>query len=229
MIKLAKIKQKRYHKINALYNRNNDNFKLEIGNFCKPEFEILKDIIWVGKEKIDGTNTCILYNCRTNEFDFHGRNVDYIDDKNLQEYLISIIDVEKFKKTFKQKPDMPDTIVRIFGESYGAGIQSGGRYSKTFKFIVFDIIIGDFCLKTELSEKLAKKAGFEYTPIIFEGTLKEAEEIVTNGFTSLISEDPTLIAEGLVLIPKVDLFTRMGERIITKIKHKDYKHLKNVK
>lgn len=224
-IKLAKIEQKKYHKINALYNRSEIDYKLEIGKFCRPEFELLKDIVWIGKEKIDGTNTCILYNCRTKEFDFHGRNVDYIENKELQKYLINIIDTKKFEKTFKQKEDQPDTIVRIFGESYGAGIQSGGRYSKTFKFIVFDIVIGDFYLKIDLAKKLANKVGFEYVPVIFEGTLKEAEENVIKGFTSLISEDPTLIAEGYVLIPKVELFNRVGERIITKIKHKDYKHL----
>lgn len=60
MIKLTKIEQRKYHKINALYNRSESDYKLEIGNFCKPEFELLKDIVWIGKEKIDGTNTCII-------------------------------------------------------------------------------------------------------------------------------------------------------------------------
>lgn len=48
--------------------------------------------------------------------------------------------------------------------------------------------------------------------------------MVKAGFTSPIAEDTTLIAEGLVLRPKVQLFNKRGERIMVKIKYRDYPH-----
>lgn len=61
-------------------------------------------------------------------------------------------------------------------------------------------------------------------PEFGELTIDEAEEIVKKGFTSRTSDDPTLIAEGLVLRPLVQLFNRRGERIMVKIKYRDYPH-----
>jgi hypothetical protein len=43
---------------------------------------------------------------------------------------------------------------------------------------------------------------------------------VQNGFTSQWGD---FAAEGIVARPKIELKTRGGKRIITKIKHKDFK------
>ena len=53
-------------------------------------------------------------------------------------------------------------------------------------------------------------------------TLTEAIEYVKAGFTSTISEDKTLAAEGLVLKTPIGLKNRKGDRIITKIKTCDF-------
>ena len=51
---------KEYHKINSIFQRD------ERGRFTKkysiPEFEYLKDNIWTGTEKVDGTNIRIMIN-----------------------------------------------------------------------------------------------------------------------------------------------------------------------
>lgn len=60
-------------------------------------------------------------------------------------------------------------------------------------------------------------------PITFVGRLSEAVEYVKKEFPSQIAETENHIAEGLVLKPQIDLFNRKGERIITKIKVKDFK------
>lgn len=58
-------------------------------------------------------------------------------------------------------------------------------------------------------------------------TLSEAESLVQKGFTSLISEDKDLIAEGVVARIPTGLKNRRGERIIVKIKTCDYNKLKS--
>ena len=137
MIKLTKIEQRKYHKINTLYNRSESDYKLEIGKFCRPEFELLKDIVWIGKEKIDGTNTCILYNCRTKEFDFHGRNVDYIENKELEPpficlvasgghtHLVKVEDYGKYEIIGRTRDDAAgeafDKVARAIGLGYPGG------------------------------------------------------------------------------------------------------------
>ena len=60
----------------------------------------------------------------------------------------------------------------------------------------------------------------QIVPIIFKGTLEEGIEMVKNGF---ISRFGNFTAEGLVMKPDVQMFSRKGERIITKVKHKDFK------
>ena len=75
--------------------------------------------------------------------------------------------------------------------------------------------------------KFLEKIGCKVVPIIFEGTLAQAVEMVYNGFNSTIAEDEH-IAEGLIGVPKVPLFARNGKRIITKIKCSDFVKLRQV-
>ena len=67
-------------------------------------------------------------------------------------------------------------------------------------------------------EDIAKKLNLRIVKIIGSGTLQDAIDLTRKGFHS---EFGNFIAEGIVLRPKVQLFNRKGERIITKIKHKD--------
>jgi hypothetical protein len=54
-----------------------------------------------------------------------------------------------------------------------------------------------------------------------EGTLTEAAELARVGFNSKWGD---FMAEGIVARPEVELKTRAGHRIITKIKHRDFEH-----
>ena len=58
-------------------------------------------------------------------------------------------------------------------------------------------------------------------------SISEAEEYVRNGFISQIAEDPTFEAEGLVLKTDLGLLDRSGQRLITKIKTRDFQNLNN--
>lgn len=124
---------------------------------------------------------------------------------------------------------LPETECIIFGETYGKGMQApGGRYCKDhLKFICFDIKIGNIWLKRDAVEDICSKLGIDVVPYLGEMTLDEAIEKVKKGFTSQVSEDPTLIAEGIVLRAPLGILDRMGRRIVTKVKFKDFQDLKN--
>jgi hypothetical protein len=109
----------------------------------------------------------------------------------------------------------------LYGEGYGVKINKKGKYyiSDGVDFILFDINIDGYWLRRESIEDIASKLGIDVVPIIGKGTLKEAVELARVGFRSGFGD---FMAEGIVLRPEVDLISQSGNRIITKIKHKDF-------
>ena len=65
----------------------------------------------------------------------------------------------------------------------------------------------------------AQKLGLDVVPIIGRGTLRVMVERARQGFQSMWGQ---FLAEGIVARPAVELRTRSGHRLITKIKHKDF-------
>lgn len=209
---------KEYHKIQTVFHRSPEtNFKqLMEGAWALPEFELLKDIQWVWTEKIDGTNIRIIWD---------GVTVRYggkTDDAQIPTFLLRVLQdtftAEKMKSAF------PDAIsVCLYGEGYGAKIQKGGNYiPNRTDFILFDVKVDTWWLTRESVEDVAAKLGIQVVPIIGKGTLLEAVEYVKNGYKSTIAENKNYIAEGLIMKPSVELFNRKGDRIISKIKYKDF-------
>ena len=121
-------------------------------------------------------------------------------------------------------------IYTIYGEGYGEGIQSGGWYIKGGnEFIVFDVKVNDIYLKTNVRDEIAAKLGAPVVPLVGYFTLDEAIEFVRKGFRSLIAQNPDAkMAEGLVLRTDPCLRNRMGNRIIVKIKYKDFQKYRAV-
>jgi len=97
--------------------------------------------------------------------------------------------------------------------------KGGGNYRPDQGFILFDIKIGQWWLKHEDVIKIAEKLNLIVVPRIGEGTLHEMIKHVKLGFNSTFGN---FIAEGIVARPKVELKARSGERIITKLKYKDF-------
>ena len=94
-----------------------------------------------------------------------------------------------------------------------------GKYRQDQDFVLFDIKIGEFWLLRDDVEDIANKLGLDVVPIIGEGTIMEMLELAKSGFNSTWGY---FKAEGIVAKPKVELKTRNGERVITKIKFKDF-------
>lgn len=116
------------------------------------------------------------------------------------------------------------TLYTIYGEGYGAKIQAGGgRYlSKSVSFIGFDVKVNDIYLLRDNAMEVFKKLGADTVPYFGQMTIDEAIDKVRTGFISAISEDRTLMAEGLVLSSPIGLKNRRGERLIVKIKYGDF-------
>lgn len=244
-----------YTKINTCFKRDMDKTsktynRIIPSQLTTPEFELMRkyNIPWEATEKIDGECTSIhliplkdecgaIYHYKV---EVHGKteNADMRPEEVV--LLQKIGDKSKLVKAFSYErpapeyPDGKDFVAPeveciIFGETYGKGMQKGGgRYCKDhLKFICFDIKVGSTWLKREAVEDICQKMGIEVVPYMGEMTLDEAVEKVKEGFPSKVAEDPTLEAEGLVLRAPLGLLDRMGRRIITKVKTKDFRDLEN--
>jgi len=126
--------------------------------------------------------------------------------------------------------DVIPNIYTIYGEGYGAGIQSGSWYIKDGnEFIVFDVKVNDIYLLTSARDEIATKLGAPIVPLIGYFTLDEAIDFVRKGFRSKVAENPNAkMAEGLVLRTDLGLRNRMGKRLIVKVKYEDFQKYRNV-
>jgi hypothetical protein len=206
---------KEYHKIQTVYLRDpaTNYKKLLEGQFAKPEFEYLKTNTWVFTEKVDGTNIRVQWDGQ--QVMFFGKTVNADIPQVLLEKLAELFPPEKFM-AHKLPP------LCMYGEGYGARIQKGGGnyIPDGVNFILFDLDIDGIWLERSSIEDIAQKLMIKIVPVIGNGTLLEGIEMVKKGYDSKLRKAPP---EGLVMRPKTELLNRRGERVITKIKMKDFK------
>lgn len=206
---------KEYHKIQSIFKRDERSHKFIEGEFSLPEIEYLKNNTWVFTEKIDGTNIRVFWNHEAQHVSFGGRTSNAQIPVFLYDKLNELFIADKFKELF------PEISLCLYGEGYGARIQKGGGnyISNGVSFILFDTLIGEWWLRRGDIEDIATKLELDTVPIIGRGTIQDAIDLVKIGFKSTFGD---FIAEGLVLKPEVDLYNRMGHRIVTKVKGKDF-------
>jgi hypothetical protein len=212
----------KYSKIQSVFFRDpeNNHKTFLIGEWSVPEFELLKDIDWLWTEKIDGTNIRVIWD---------GANVTFKGRTDKAQIPPMLLDALKIQFPVDKMQEVFDTTrsegpICLYGEGYGHRIQGcGSRYiSGGNSFILFDARIENYWLEYEHLLGLARSLDISIVPIIGQGTLWGAIKKTEEGFKSQIAEDENLIAEGLILKPKVGLYNRAHHRIITKIKHKDF-------
>lgn len=220
-----------YPKIDTLFMR--DDGKVIIPDqFCNPLFGHLSELKWEATEKIDGTNIRVIVLPPEEDggmvrVEFMGREEVSEIPKRLLEKLKSLFPVEKLNEVLNSGERKLDNVAVLYGEGYGVNIQKcGKRYnSKDVDFILFDVKIGKWWLLRDNVEDIASKLGIKVVPLVGYMTIPEAIEKVRNGFLSTESNDKTLQAEGLVLKCPYGICDRSGDRIVTKIKTKDFRKL----
>ena len=207
---------KQYHKIQTVYNRDPlTKYKTLIeGQYAKEEFHWLANNQWVGTEKIDGTNIRIMWDGL--QVRFGGKTERAQIPTHLLAVLQDTFTNEKMLSVFDHGN------VCLHGEGYGAKIQNGGAYMHSggaVDFILFDVNIAELWLRRDDVNDIARKLSIGSVPTVFEGILSDAVDLVREGMKSVFGDRQS---EGLVLRPAVELFDRRGDRIITKIKTKDF-------
>lgn len=210
-----------YHKIKTVFERDpNTRYKsLLEGKFSLPEFEYLKDNEWIFTEKVDGTCIRVVFDGK--DVRFGGKT----DNAQIPAILLSEL-MNMFCRGNKLKENFPDGGICLYGEGYGANIQKGGGnyIPDNCSFVLFDVLIDKWWLRRKDVDDIANKLNIKSVPIIGSGTLTDMVEMCRGGFNSQWGD---FVAEGIVARPKVEMFNRGGERIITKIKYKDF--IKEVK
>lgn len=212
-----------YHKIQSVFKREptTKHRNLIFGDYSLPEFEYLKDNIWTFTEKIDGTNIRVMYDGKHITFGGKTDNADIpipLLGKLKERFWLSANEAIFARKFVNE--DLTPVSVCLYGEGYGAKIQSGGNYRIDQDFILFDVNINGWWLQRKDIEDIANALSIDVVPIIGEGTLTDMVNVTREGFNSRWGN---FLAEGIVARPKTELKTRGGERIITKVKYKDFK------
>lgn len=205
---------KKYHKIQSVFMRDPDNrYKTFLfGQYTLPEIEYLANNEWVFTEKVDGTNIRVMLT--EDGVSFGGKADQSQIPARLVNHLQDTFTEDKLRAQFEGG-------CCLYGEGCGAGIQKGGgNYYQDQRFVLFDVKVGPWWLRRQDVEYIAGQLGIPVAPVIGTGTLQDAIHLCQEGFNSAWGEFP---AEGIVARPKMDLFTRSGDRVITKIKLKDFR------
>ena len=204
-----------YHKIQTVYKRDpaSGHKTLLMGEFARPEFAYLARNPWVFTEKVDGTNIRISAN--EGKLVIGGRT----DRAQIPTFLLSKL-MNLFAPAVLHDTFDGDNFT-LYGEGYGAKIQKGGgNYNPTgVDFVLFDVRVDGWWLRRDDVVDVADKLQLETVPTIGRGTLSEMVATVSCGFNSVWGD---FRAEGIVARPETELFGRGGQRVITKIKCKDF-------
>lgn len=205
-----------YHKIEGLFKRDEQSKKLIEGNYRNETVEFLKDMEWEFTEKIDGTNIRIIWD--GHKVEFRGRTDNAQIPSALLNRLIELFGGEVNEQIFEQ--NFGNKEIMLIGEGYGAKIQGvGGLYRPDQDFILFDVMIGENYQSRETVNAVAKMFNLDVVPIILKGTIQEGIDFVKTKPKSTIGTAPM---EGLVGRTKAELKDRCGNRVIVKIKVRDF-------
>ena len=205
-----------YHKIQTIYKRDPaTKFKTILeGEFALPEFEYLAYNEWELTEKVDGTNIRILFDGRV--LSFKGKT----DNAQIPPFLGN-----KLRETFVPRLSLLEEMFPqgccLYGEGFGDRIQAAGKnyIPDGQDFVLFDVRVGDWWLERDAVYQVADDLAIPSVPVVEYGNLWDATELVRAGFNSAWGN---FTAEGVIARPTTSLFSRNGNRIIAKLKYKDF-------
>lgn len=204
-----------YHKIETLFERDKATFVVDPTRIKAPVLGTIRE--WDVTEKIDGTNIRVMLS-ESGEVSFGGRSNAAQIPGDLVQYLIRTFTQEHLKASLWI--DGPAEVI-LFGEGYGPGIQKGGGlYRQDKSFILFDVLVGgQWWLDREAVADVADKLGIATVPYLGRMTIGGIVELVRHPFPSRLG---TATAEGIVGRPIETLFDKRQNRIIIKLKTKDF-------
>jgi hypothetical protein len=204
-----------YHKIETLYDRKGD-FSVDSNKIRKSVYCTISP--WDVTEKIDGMNIRVMIDV-DGKVRFGGRSNSAQLPTDLYQFLYEKFSPENMKKLWITGEP---TKVILFGEGYGAGIQKGGGYRLDKSFMLFDVLVADkWWLEQENVIKVAGSLGCNIVPYLGMMTLEQITELCRVGFTTKVIGG-SCKAEGIVARPIETLFDKNGDRLVIKLKTKDF-------
>ena len=207
-----------YEKIETLFERDiKGTKKLIEGQYRNPTVAMCRNLMWDWTEKIDGTNIRIHWDGHSVHFE--GRTENASIPAPLVNRLNELFGGETNAQLFEQK--FGETEVMLFVEGYGAKIQKGGGLYKSdgVDFILFDVMIGGLWIRRDGVEDIARCFGIQAVPIVLRGDIDDAVAFVKSKPQSTIGTAPM---EGVVGRLPEELFDRRGNRLIVKVKVRDF-------
>lgn len=205
-----------YTKIPNIFKREeHGNNKLIEGEYSTPELAYLANIPWVWTEKVDGTNVRVMWDGHF--VSFGGRTDKAQIPAHLVNKLNELFGGTNKEEIFEQK--FGESNVILFGEGFGEKIQKGGGLYGPVDFILFDVMIGNMWLKRDAVEDIANTFGIRIVPIVGTGTLTNAVEFIRKHPKSNLRDAEM---EGVVCRPLHELADRRGNRLIVKVKCRDF-------
>lgn len=205
-----------YTKIPNIFKREEfGNNKLIKGEYSTPELSFLEDNIWVWTEKVDGTNIRVMWDGHS--VSFGGRTDKAQIPAHLVNRLNELFGGTEKEELFEQHFSVGNVV--LFGEGFGEKIQKNGGLYGSVDFILFDVMIGGIWLKRDAVEDIAQIFGIKCVPIVGSGTLEQAVEFVKLHPKSELRDAEM---EGVVCRPACEFKDRRGNRVIVKIKCRDF-------
>ena len=204
-----------YEKMETIFARDEKTKKLNESIYRNETVKFLKDNDWEFTEKIDGTNIRVVWD--GHKISYYGRTDKAQIPSQLMNRLIELFGGDVNEEMFEQK--FGEKNVMLIGEGYGAKIQNGSSYREDNDFILFDVLINDNYLSRENVKNIANYFNIDVVPTIMVGKLEDGINWVKTKPKSKIG---TANSEGLVARPLVELKDRTGNRVIVKIKVRDF-------
>jgi len=183
----------------------------------------LKDTLWEFTEKVDGVNIRVVYDHEHGQVRMYGKD----DKTQIPPFLRAWIETELTPARLA----VLGRSVCLYGEGYGHRIQKvGTQYNPDgVRFMLFDMVEldelgrpGPFLSGSDM-RACAQQIGIEAAPVVGYGKLHHMIQVVRTGLTSEWGAFP---AEGIVARPFVPLYGHDQQRIITKVKAKDFRYEK---
>jgi ATP-dependent RNA circularization protein (DNA/RNA ligase family) len=180
-------------------------------------FNTLRDITWIGTEKVDGTNTRVIWDGHT--ITVKPRLDTSAPAKFIVDFWNETFCTKEMEYIFEQEFGEDEVI--LFGETFGPKVQTNGElYSDKLRFCLFDIYHANGWWRYEGVKAFADRLGLFCAPIVFRGTLNQAIDFVKGHQVSTIN--PNHEMEGIVLEPEVDgLYGRDCFKLKCKCKYQD--------
>ena len=225
-----------YPKIETLYRRDEATHYVTPA-LRRPEFAVPQR--WLLTEKIDGTNIRIPFYTGTEEpqegvltdsaaVGYCGRTDQAQIPNFLVQHLRETFTLDKMRACFD-----PGTKGILFGEGYGERIQKGGgNYRSGVSFRLFDVVVfgpEDFAwwLNWNDVEGVAAKLRIETVPVVSRsaslvGAISTVQEGLGSAVAFLENRCMAVDAEGIVARTDPLLFDRRGQRLVWKLKARDF-------